>query len=358
VDVGAVLILRERSAGESRVAATPETVRRLRARGLNFQVELGAGLAAGYADQDYADAGASLVEPGAGLGAGVDAVLCVNPPAAAVLEQLKPGALVAGLLAPYGASGLVEQLQARQLSALALELLPRISRAQSMDVLSSQANIAGYKAVLLAAAALDRYVPALATARRLGAVVYVSDVRPAAKEQVESLGGRFVSPPEQEERPAESGGYAKAASEAFLAAQRQQLAEQLALADMVICTAQVPGRRAPLLISEEMVAGMRPGSVVVDLAVAQGGNCAGTVCGQTVERHGVQLIGGDGLPSSVANHASDLYARNLASLVEHVLGEGGFLLDQQLEQEDPIVAGCLLTHAGACRFPDLVSGAN
>jgi NAD(P) transhydrogenase subunit alpha len=379
VEVGAVLILRERSAGEARVAATPETVRRLRARGLQFQVELGAGLAAGYADQDYADAGAQLVESGAGLGAGVDAVLCVNPPAAAVLDQLKPGALVAGLLAPYGASSLVEQLEARRLSALALELLPRISRAQSMDVLSSQANIAGYKAVLLAAAALDRYVPmlmtaagtiqparalilgagvaglqALATARRLGAVVYVSDVRPAAKEQVESLGGRFVSPPEQEERPAESGGYAKAASEAFLAAQRQQLAEQLALADMVICTAQVPGRRAPLLISEEMLAGMRPGSVVVDLAVAQGGNCAGTVCGQTVERHGVTLIGGDGLPSSVANHASALYARNLAALLEHVLGEEGF----QLDQEDPIVAGCLLTHAGACRFPDLVSGAN
>jgi NAD(P) transhydrogenase subunit alpha len=383
VEVGAVLILRERSAGEARVAATPETVRRLRARGLQFQVELGAGLAAGYADQDYADAGAQLVESGAGLGAGVDAVLCVNPPAAAVLDQLKPGALVAGLLAPYGASSLVEQLQTRRLSALALELLPRISRAQSMDVLSSQANIAGYKAVLLAAAALDRYVPmlmtaagtiqparalilgagvaglqALATARRLGAVVYVSDVRPAAKEQVESLGGRFVSPPEQEERPAESGGYAKAASEAFLAAQRQQLAEQLALADMVICTAQVPGRRAPLLVSEEMLAGMRPGSVVVDLAVAQGGNCAGTVCGQTVERHGVTLIGGDGLPSSVANHASALYARNLAALLEHVLGEEGFQLDQQLDQEDPIVAGCLLTHAGACRFPDLVSGAN
>jgi H+-translocating NAD(P) transhydrogenase subunit alpha len=383
VEVGAVLILRERSAGEARVAATPETVRRLRARGLAFQVELGAGLAAGYADQDYADAGAQLVESGAGLGSGVDAVLCVNPPAAAVLDQLKPGALVAGLLAPYGASSLVDQLQTRRLSALALELLPRISRAQSMDVLSSQANIAGYKAVLLAAAALDRYVPmlmtaagtiqparalilgagvaglqALATARRLGAVVYVSDVRPAAKEQVESLGGRFVSPPEQEERPAESGGYAKAASEAFLAAQRQQLAEQLALADMVICTAQVPGRRAPLLVSEEMLAGMRPGSVVVDLAVAQGGNCAGTVCGQTVERHGVTLIGGDGLPSSVANHASALYARNLAALVEHVLGEEGFQLDQQLDQEDPIVAGCLLTHAGACRFPDLVSGAN
>ena len=374
-----VLILRERNPGECRVAATPETVRRLLARGLTLQVEQSAGLAAGYADHEFEAAGARLVAPGPELGAGVDAVLCVNPPAAELLDQLRPGALLAGLLSPYGATALVEQLQARRVSALALELLPRISRAQSMDVLSSQANIAGYKAVLLASAALDRYVPmlmtaagtiqparalilgagvaglqALATARRLGAVVYVSDVRPAAKEQVESLGGRFLSPPEQEERPAEAGGYAKAASEAFLAAQRQQLADQLALADMVICTAQVPGRRAPLLISDEMLAGMRPGSVVVDLAVAQGGNCAGTVCGQTVERHGVRLIGGDGLPSSVANHASALYARNLAALLEHVLGEEGF----QLDQEDPIVAGCLFTHDGACRFPDLVSGAN
>ncbi len=374
-----VLILRECSPGESRVAATPETVRRLRSRGLAIRVQQGAGLAAGYADGDFAEAGAQMVEPDADAGAGVDAVLCVNPPAHALLEQLQPGTLVAGLLSPYGAVDLVDQLLARRVSALALELLPRISRAQSMDVLSSQANIAGYKAVLLAAAAMDRYVPmlmtaagtiqparalilgagvaglqALATARRLGAVVYVSDVRPAAKEQVESLGGRFLSPPEQEEAPAEAGGYAKAASEAFLAAQRQQLADQLALADMVICTAQVPGRRAPRLISEEMVAGMRPGSVVVDLAVAQGGNCAGTVSGQTVVRNGVQLIGGDGLPSSVANHASALYARNLAALLEHVLDESGFKLDQQ----DPIVAGCLLTHDGQCRFPDLVSGAN
>ena len=241
-----VLILRERTPGECRVAATPETVRRLLARGLTLQVEQSAGLAAGYADHEFEAAGARLVAPGPELGAGVDAVLCVNPPAAEVLNQLRPGALLAGLLSPYGATALVEQLQARRVSALALELLPRISRAQTMDVLSSQANIAGYKAVLLAAAALDRYVPmlmtaagtiqparalilgagvaglqALATARRLGAVVYVSDVRPAAKEQVESLGGRFLSPPEQEERPAEAGGYAKAASEAFLAAQRQ-----------------------------------------------------------------------------------------------------------------------------------------
>ena len=275
------------------MAATPETVRRLMAKGLNLHVEEGAGEAAGYADADFAAAGAVLLANADDLWANSDAVLCVNPPGPESLGQLKPGALLAGLLAPYGATPLVEALNNRQVSALALELLPRISRAQSMDVLSSQANIAGYKAVLVAAAALDRYVPmlmtaagtiqparalvlgagvaglqALATARRLGAVVYVTDVRAAAKEQVESLGGRFVSPPEKEELPAESGGYAQAATEAFLAAQRQQLAEQLAQADMVICTAQVPGRRAPLLIDEAMLDVMRSGSVVVDLAVA------------------------------------------------------------------------------------------
>jgi NAD(P) transhydrogenase subunit alpha len=272
---------------------------------------------------------------------------------------------------------LSETLLDRQTSAIALELLPRISRAQAMDVLSSQANVAGYKAVLLAAAALDRYVPmlmtaagtiqpsrvlilgagvaglqALATARRLGGVVYVSDVRPAVKEQVESLGGRFIDPPQLEERPEEVGGYAREASEAFLEAQRIQLADQLALADMVICTAQVPGRTAPRLISEAMLDGMRPGSVVVDLAVAQGGNCFGTVPGATVERRGVKLIGAEALPSSVANHASALYARNVAALIEHLLGEEGFRLDS----EDPILAGCLLTHQGECLRPDVVGG--
>ena len=173
------------------------------------------------------------------------------------------------------------------------------------------------------------------------------------KEQVESLGGRFINPPELEERPAEAGGYAKQATETFLEAQRIQLAEQLALADMVICTAQVPGRTAPRLISEAMLDGMRPGAVVVDLAVAQGGNCFGTVPGATVERKGVKLIGAEALPSSVPNHASALYARNVAALIEHLLGDEGFRLDPS----DPILEGCLLTHEGACRRRDVVYGA-
>jgi NAD(P) transhydrogenase subunit alpha len=371
-----LLIPRERAAGEQRVAATPETVRRLLSRGFRLQVERAAGQSAGFSDDDYAAAGADLVDEAAWDA--VDGVLCVQPPAAEVLGRLRPGSLLAGLLAPHGAVELCELLGERSISAIALELLPRISRAQPMDVLSSQANIAGYKAVLLAAAALDRYVPmlmtaagtiqparvlilgagvaglqALATARRLGGVVYVSDVREAVREQVESLGGRFIEPPEQEERPAEQGGYARQASEAFLAAQRRQLAEQLALADMVICTALVPGRPAPRLIDEAMLDGMRPGAVVVDLAVAQGGNCVGTIPGQTVLRNGVQLIGADALPSSVPNHASALYARNLAALIEHLHDPeqpGGLRLDP----EDPILDGCLLSHAGQCRRDDVV----
>jgi NAD(P) transhydrogenase subunit alpha len=379
-----VLVPRERQPGEARVAATPETVKRLAARGLRFVVEAGAGEAAGFVDHDYQAAGAQVLESGSEslqqVWSRADAVLCVQAPAAEQLALMKQGGVLAGLLAPYGARQLVDQLVQGGVSALTLELLPRISRAQSMDVLSSQANIAGYKAVLLASAALDRYVPmlmtaagtiqaaralilgagvaglqALATARRLGAVVYVSDVRPAAKEQVESLGGRFIDPPEQE-KPAEVGGYAKQASEAFLAAQRQQLADQLALADMVICTAQVPGRPAPRLISEDMLDGMRPGSVVVDLAVASGGNCAGTVPGETVIRKGVQLIGADQLPSSVPNHASALYARNLATLLEQLLPGDGSEASFVLDTEDPIVDGCLLTHGGQCRHRVVVYG--
>ncbi|MEB3322405.1 MAG: NAD(P) transhydrogenase subunit alpha [Synechococcaceae cyanobacterium] len=372
-----LLIPRETAPGERRVAATPETVRRLIARGLAFGLERGAGEGSGFGDEEFAAAGAELHDADTLPWEEADGVLCVSPPPQEALERLREGALLMGLLAPYGATALAEVLQRRRASAIALELLPRISRAQAMDVLSSQANIAGYKAVLIAAAALDRYVPmlmtaagtiqpsrvlvlgagvaglqALATARRLGGVVYVSDVRAAAKEQVESLGGRFIDPPAVQEAPSESGGYAREASAAFLAAQREQLAEQLALADMVICTAQVPGRPAPRLISEEMLDRMRPGSVVVDLAVAQGGNCHGTVPGVTVERRGVRLIGADALPSSVPNHASALYARNLAALLEHLLESEGFRLDP----EDPILEGCLLTHEGSCRREDVVFG--
>ena len=367
----------EATPDETRVAATPDTVKKFQSYGCSVAVERGAGKASGYLDQAYQDQGAELVPTGdAGVWNQSDLVLCVQPPSLDSLKWMKRQGLLVGLLAPYSNASLANALQAGGLSAMALELLPRISRAQSADALSSQANIAGYKSVLLASSALDRYFPmlmtaagtvqparvvilgagvaglqAVATARRLGAVVYVSDIRPAVKEQVESLGARFIDPPEMEDKPTESGGYAKEASDAFLAAQRQQLSDQLAEADVAICTAQVPGRRAPRLISEDMLDRMRPGSVVVDLAVAQGGNCADTVPGETVDRNGVKLIGANDLPCTVPNHASALYARNLVALLEPVLKAGAV----QLHMEDELIAGCLISHDGSLRRADVLT---
>ncbi len=368
-----VLIPREGRPDEPRVAGSPETARRLVGKGCVVLVESGAGQASGFSDHDYRQAGAELVEDGWGH---CHVALCVGAPDPGCLDAMATGSTVIGLLAPYGNQTLVQQLNRRKLSSLSLELLPRISRAQAMDALSSQANIAGYKAVLLAAAALDRYFPmlmtaagtvqparvlvlgagvaglqAVATARRLGAVVYVSDIRPDVKEQVESLGGRFLGPPRMAEQPAEANGYAKQASAAFLAAQRQQLSDQLALADVVICTAQVPGRRAPLLISEAMLDRMRPGAVVVDLAVNEGGNCAATTPGQTINRNGVKLVGASDLPCTVPYHASSLYGRNLAALLEQYLQDGVLQLDPQ----DPLLKDCLLTHNGHCHRDDVVN---
>ena len=376
-----LLIPVESTPGETRVAATPDTVKKFISLGCSVAVECGAGTPSGYLDEAYAEQGADLIEKGdTSAWSQADVLLCVQVPSAATLARLRQGALVVGLLSPYANEELTAALKRSGLSAMALELLPRISRAQSADALSSQANIAGYKSVLLASAALDRYFPmlmtaagtvqpakvvilgagvaglqAVATARRLGAVVYVSDIRPAVKEQVESLGARFIEPPEMEDKPSESGGYAKQASDAFLAAQRQQLSDQLAEADVAICTAQVPGRRAPRLISEDMLDRMRPGAVVVDLAVAQGGNCADTVPGKTVDRKGVKLIGGNDLPCSVPNHASALYARNLVALLEPTLKDGVLSLDP----EDELIAGCLIAQDGTIRRGDVLTpGAN
>ena len=377
-----VLIARERRAAETRVAATPETVKRLVGLGCSVHLEQGAGQAAGYPDGAYGDAGAELFDGSAAEAAdrwaGADVLLAVQAPQAGSgsgLAQLRPGALVMGLLDPFANRDLVGTLLERKLSAIALELLPRISRAQAMDALSSQANIAGYKAALQAAAALDRFFPmlmtaagtvqpakvvvlgagvaglqAVATARRLGALVKVSDVRPAAREQVESLGARFIEPPVMEQSPGEAGGYAKEAGAVFLEAQRQLLAPHLAEADVVITTALVPGRPAPLLITREMLGLLRPGAVVMDLAVAQGGNCAASQPDQETLVDGVRVIGAGNLPASVPFHASSLYARNLAALLEYVLKQGGLA---QLDPEDPLINPCLITHQGQCRRADL-----
>ncbi|MCT0210064.1 MAG: NAD(P)(+) transhydrogenase (Re/Si-specific) subunit alpha [Cyanobium sp.] len=375
-----VWIPAERSPSERRVAATPETARRLADKGCAVAIESGAGQQAGYGDDSFAASGADVLPAGAAEGwERADVVLTVAPPRLEAeggpghVERLRSGSLLMGLLEPYQNRPLIERLSHQGVSALALELLPRISRAQTMDALSSQANIAGYKAVLLAAAELDRFFPmlmtaagtvqpakvvvlgagvaglqAVATARRLGAVVKVSDVRPAAKEQVESLGARFIDPPERD-APGEAGGYAREAGLAFLEAQRQQLAVHLAEADAVITTALVPGRPAPLLITEQMLAVMRPGSVVVDLAVGQGGNVAGSQADTTVEIGGVRVIGAGQLPASVPQHASALYARNVSALLEQLLVDD--LLT--ISPEDPLLDPCLITHAGACRRPDL-----
>ena len=371
-----LLIPIESAADETRVAASPETLKKFIGLGCTVSVERGAGASSGFLDETYASAGADLVPPGdAQVWGQADILLCVQCPNSASLARMRRGALVVGMLAPYGNQVLSDALKGSGLSAMALELLPRISRAQSADVLSSQANIAGYKAVAWRSGS-DRYFPmlmtaagtvqparvvvlgagvaglqAVATARRLGAVVYVSDIRPAVKEQVESLGARFIDPPEMEDKPAESGGYAKQASDAFLAAQRQQLSDQLAQADVAICTAQVPGRRAPRLISDDMLDRLRPGSVVVDLAVAEGGNCADTVPSQTVDRNGVKLIGANDLPCSVPNHASSLYARNLLALLQPTLQEGQLVLDT----EDELIAGCLIAHDGNIRRGDVLT---
>ncbi|MFZ4805305.1 MAG: NAD(P) transhydrogenase subunit alpha [Synechococcus lacustris] len=370
-----VLVPREAERDETRVASTPEVIKRLAKRGITCLVERGAGLASGFPDEGYAEAGAQLLEPGdREAWSHAQVLLTVGNPGEN-FHHLKEGTLLIGQLAPHGNQALMGQLENRGLSAIALELLPRISRAQSMDVLSSQANIAGYKAVLLAAAQLDRFMPmlmtaagtvqparvlvigagvaglqAVATARRLGALVKVSDVRAAAREQVESLGARFIEPPERG-TPGEQGGYAKEATAAFLEAQRQQLAEHLLDCDIVICTAQVPGRPAPLLLTRELTGLLRPGAVVVDLAVAQGGNCELSVAGETVNHNGVLVIGADRLPASVAHHASSLYSRNLGALLEVLVTKEGELC---LDPKDPLLEPCLISLKGQLLKPELV----
>ncbi len=370
-----VLIPIESAEGETRVAATPETVKKLSSKGFSVFIQKGAGVSAGYLDHKYVEAGAEIFSDITGDSLkNFDLCLCVNSPSNEFLLKLKSGSLIVGLLAPYGNQSLAKSLQKAGLSALSLELLPRISRAQSCDALSSQANVSGYKAVLLGASALDRYFPmlmtaagtvqpakvvvlgagvaglqAIATAKRLGAVVFVSDIRPEVKEQVESLGARFLDPPDLTEVPSQSGGYAKQVSEDFLLAQREKLSAQLADADVAICTAQVPGKRAPRLIDEDMLDRMRPGSVVVDLAVSQGGNCACTKVGQTLKRNGVTLIGASDLACSIPNHASALYSRNLLSLIDPLVDENKLLLDE----EDELVNGALISKDGVIRHTNV-----
>lgn len=365
-------IPKEIAPGETRVAATPETVKRYVAEGLEVVVEAGAGEHAYLPDDRYEEVGAEIATGATAEWSRADIVLKVAPPAPNPslgrdeATALKPGAVLIAFLAPHKNLAMVRTLAGGKVTAFAMELVPRITRAQKMDALSSQASIAGYKAVLLAAGRLPRYFPmlmtaagtipsakvvimgagvaglqAIATAKRLGAVVWVSDVRPVVKEQVESLGGKFIELPMQESGEGK-GGYAKEMSKEFLAKQQAIIGDHVASADAVITTAQVPGKAAPRLVTAAMVQRMRPGSVIVDLAAEQGGNCELTEPGREVWKHRVLIVGQTNLPATMPFDASMLYARNVLDLVLNILKGGKLVLDL----EDEVNRGTLLTHDG------------
>jgi NAD(P) transhydrogenase subunit alpha len=360
-----IVIVREESPGERRVAAVPETVAKLKAAGYEVQLQSGAGEGSLYPDSAYLDAGASVSGDRRELLRGADLLTAVGPPAEVDLRCLGRGTSVVSLFAPASNTERLRAAAEAGLTVFALELVPRISRAQSMDALSSQALAGGYRAVIVAAHRVAKFFPmfmtaagtvppakvlvlgagvaglqAIATARRLGAVVEAYDVRPAARDEVRSLGATFVELPLESQEG--TGGYAREQTEDFLDRQRQLLTERVAAADVVVTTAAIPGRRAPLLVTTGMVDGMRPGSVVVDLAAESGGNCELTRAGEEVDHGGVAVIGLRNAPSSLAVHASALYARNVANLVTLMTKDGAFQPDWQ----DEIVAGCCLVRDG------------
>jgi NAD(P) transhydrogenase subunit alpha len=359
----------ETLAGETRVAVTPETAKKLKAQGHTLKLQSGAGLAASAPDAAYEALGVEIVDRAGAFGC--ELVLKVRTPQADELALMKPGAVLVGMLNPFDRDGLAAMAGAG-LTAFALEAAPRTTRAQSMDVLSSQANIAGYKAVMLAANHYQRFFPmlmtaagtvkaarvvilgvgvaglqAIATAKRLGAVIEASDVRPSVKEQVESLGAKFIDVPyeTQEEKEAAEGvgGYARPMPPSWLERQKVEVAKRVAQADVVISTALIPGRPAPVLVTEEMVRSMKPGSVIVDIAAPAGGNCPLTVPGQTVQRHGVTIVGETNLPALVAADSSALYARNVLDFLKLILTKDAAL---QIPADDDIVTACLVARDG------------
>jgi NAD(P) transhydrogenase subunit alpha len=370
-------ILRERRAGEARVAATPDTVKKLKGLGLEVAVEAGAGAGARISDADFTAAGASIAPDAATLLKDADIVLSVRTPDASAIAQMKKGAVLAALLAPYTEKDAIGTLAGQGVTAFAMEFIPRISRAQSMDVLSSQANLAGYKAVIDAAAVFGRAFPmmmtaagtiaparafimgvgvaglqAIATARRLGAIVSATDVRPATKEQVGSLGASFVAVIDDEFKQAETAsGYAKPMSAEYQAKQAALVAEHIKKQDIVITTALIPGRKAPELLTEAMIQTMKPGSVIVDLAAEQGGNTPLTKADQVIETHGVTIMGYTNLPARLAVDTSSLYARNLFNFVSLIVDKKTGAL--ALNWDDEIVKGAGLTRDGAVVHPSL-----
>lgn len=368
-----VAVLKETRSGESRVALVPMGVKALVKAGLDITVESGAGITSGVPDSDYAEAGATIAPSAAEAVSGAGMVLHLNPPSLASPDEvggLPSGTILVSYLNPLGDSALVRRLADGGITSISMEMVPRISRAQSMDALSSQATVAGYKAVLLAASHLPKFLPmfttaagtirpgkalilgagvaglqAIATARRLGAVVEAFDVRPAVKEQVESLGATFLEAEEAVTAEGE-GGYAAELSEDQHAKELALIAGAIGLADIVITTAQIPGRDAPLLITDEMLQSMRPGSVVVDLASESGGNCSATRAGETVVAHGVHVMGPTNLPSTIPVHASQMYSKNIVTLVSEFIGAEGAI---ELDFDNDVIGPATVTHAGEIR---------
>jgi NAD(P) transhydrogenase subunit alpha len=372
-----IAVLSETDPAEPRVAAVPETVKKYKALGADVTVQSGAGLKAGVPDAEYEAAGAAIAPDAKAAAEGADIVLKVRRPSADELPALKRGAIVVAIMDPYGHEAEVKAMADAGVSAIAMELMPRITRAQVMDVLSSQANLAGYRAVVDGAAVYGRALPmmmtaagtvpaarifvmgagvaglqAIATARRLGAVVTATDVRPAAKEQVESLGAKFVAVEDEEFKQAETaGGYAKEMSTEYRKKQAELVASHIAKQDIVVTTALIPGRPAPKLVTADMVAAMRPGSVLVDLAVERGGNVEGVKADEVVEtENGVKIVGYANVPGRLAATSSSLYARNIYAFVETLVDKASKAL--AVKWDDELVKATCLTRDGAVVHPN------
>jgi NAD(P) transhydrogenase subunit alpha len=359
-------VLKETEEGEHRVALIPDSIKRLSQQGFAVLVETGAGSGAGYSDEGYEQAGATLLSSPQELALQADCVVKVRPPSLEEAEMLKNNSVFIAILQPALRLDLVRKLAEKQITSFGLDVIPRTTLAQSMDVLSSMSTIAGYKAVLLAADTINRFFPMLmtaagtiapakvlvigagvaglmacATAKRLGGVVEAFDVRPEVKEQVRSVGARFVEVPVSEDGSG-GGGYAKEMSDEYKQKQAELISRHIAKSDVVIPTALIPGRKAPILISEAQVQSMKPGSVIVDLAAEMGGNCALTQPGKTIVAHGVTIVGHSNLPSTLSFHASQMLSRNIEKFLLHLCDEKGFKMDM----EDEITRGSLVTKDG------------
>ena len=367
-------VLKETNDHETRVSLTPDIVKSLVEAGFECSVEKSAGMSSYFDDKDYSDAGATLVDGAAALYSDADVILKINAPNPDEIKSMKSGAVLMSFMFAATNPELVDACVANNISGFSMDAIPRISKAQSMDALSSQSNLGGYKSVILAANALGKVFPllmtaagtlkpsrvvimgagvaglqALATAKRLGAIVEVSDIRPEVKEQIESLGGKFIEV-ESDDSVETEGGYVKEVSKEFLMKQKEVVAQHVAIADIVITTALIPGKKAPMLITEDMVKSMRFGSVILDMAVAQGGNCEISEVNETVVKHGVTIIGEANLPALLPLNASELYAKNISTFLKHLADKDGF----KWEMDEEITKGSLITHKGEKVHPSVL----